>query len=731
MKKFLLGLLIGLGFMASTAYAVSTFNSNQLAPSPVISKLLQTNGTTSTWATLLNSTYLTWSTSTLGSISATISGLQPAGSYLTTVATSSPITGAGTVGSPLACPSCTINGVTSVSGTYPIVSSGGATPAISVTTGDLTLTSSNLSFGAGDGKKILLGTSTNITLAASPSFTNGTFTGTLSVSGAATLATTTISSTTIGQLTLSGLSNSIIAVNTLGQVIATTTSAGGVTAVSGSGSILSSGGSTPTIQLQNLTTADVLFGQGNNIIGTSSNFTFTTGTNNLFVTNSSTTNHTITGNLYLTGQANGCEQITNGVATSTGSSCGSASGGSGTISTSTNLTTNSIPIVTGAATLGNSSLSQSAGTTLINGTTPIIDGGGDWLSNVLQGSGANVIAQAATSTAVLGNLIQSGGVQYYQQTTYLTAAQFCSGGLYNIASTVPVTIYFPTLTQIGASPCGGAQPIASQFAAQYGVNTGSAAANISASGTGETLLYAAGSGPLWYPGMAEFATGQFIATSTISGATSTGMSFNAYIADLQVTSTQPSIMGQILSADSTGHGWQLTNLVSGSNISIATSTANQITLSVVNSPSFSGTLNVTGQTTLGNASTSALTVSGQTTLATTSVNGINISGLSDRSLTFASSTPDEVTGASFNSATYTIPTLLNPSTTTTLVSLYCITDTGTVLLNFNGSLLTCSSSGASSSPNATWGTRANVKVQIGTAASSPNWVTITTTTSHY
>lgn len=97
---------------------------------------------------------------------------QAAGTYLTTVSTTSPITGAGTAASPLACPSCTINGVTSVSGTYPITSSGGATPTIAETLGNLTLTSGNLSFGAGDGKLILAGTSTNITLTANPTFTN-------------------------------------------------------------------------------------------------------------------------------------------------------------------------------------------------------------------------------------------------------------------------------------------------------------------------------------------------------------------------------------------------------------------------------------------------------------------------------------------------------------------------------------------------------------------------------
>lgn len=98
----------------------------------------------------------------------------------------------------------TIDLTAKVTGILPVINGGTNTTSL----GNLTLTSSNLTFGSGDGKLIVVGTSTNITLAASPSFTNGTFTGTLSVTGTSTLATTTVTSfTATGIPTLSGVSN--------------------------------------------------------------------------------------------------------------------------------------------------------------------------------------------------------------------------------------------------------------------------------------------------------------------------------------------------------------------------------------------------------------------------------------------------------------------------------------------------------------------------------------------
>ena len=139
-----------------------------------------------------------------------------------------------------------------------------------------------------------------------------------------------------------------------------------------------------------------------------------------------------------------------------------------------------------------------------------------------------------------------------------------------------------------------------------------------------------------------------------------------------------------------------------------------------------GTLTVSGNTSLQNASSTALTVSGQTVLATTSVAGINILGTFDKSFSLASTSPDYI-GLSFNTATFTIPSIWNPYTTSTLVSLFCKTDVGTLLLNFAGNLLSCTTAGASSAPNATLNSRADVKVMLGTAASSPTNISVTAT----
>lgn len=61
----------------------------------------------------------------------------------------------------------------------------------------------------------------------------------------------------------------------------------------------------------------------------------------------------------------------------------------------------------------------------------------------------------------------------------------------------------------------------------------------------------------------------------------------------------------------------------------------------------------------------------------------------------------------------------------TLKWMYCKTDTGTVLMNISGNLLSCTSTGASSTPSTTYSAEADVDVSIGTAASTPNRVRTT------
>ena len=124
--------------------------------------------------------------------------------------------------------------------------------------------------------------------------------------------------------------------------------------------------------------------------------------------------------------------------------------------------------------------------------------------------------------------------------------------------------------------------------------------------------------------------------------------------------------------------------------------------------------------------TGTLGVTGQTTLATTTIAGINTVGYFDKSFSLASTTPDYL-GNAFTSATFTIPSIWNPVSTTTMTNLFCETDVGTLLLNFGGTLLTCSTTGASSTPGTVFGTRKDIKVQVGTEATSPNNVNVTAT----
>lgn len=98
----------------------------------------------------------------------------------------------------------------------------------------------------------------------------------------------------------------------------------------------------------------------------------------------------------------------------------------------------------------------------------------------------------------------------------------------------------------------------------------------------------------------------------------------------------------------------------------------------------------------------------------------------DKSFNLSSTTPDYL-GSSFSTATYTVPSIYNPSKAVTLVKLYCKTNTGTVLLNFASNLLSCTSSGASSTPSTNIAAEGTTAVSVGTGASSPGWVTVTAT----
>jgi hypothetical protein len=210
---------------------------------------------------------------------------------------------------------------------------------------------------------------------------NPAWTGTLAAGRLNSNVVQGVSTTSNSSTFTASVSAQNLAINFPNNLLSTTTAAATyVTAVTGSGNIASSGGLTPNITFTgvlpvasggtgalNLTAADVLFGNGTNPVGTSSNFTFTTATNNLFSTNATHTNFTLTNIFYTPAMANGCLQVSSGIATSTGTNCGS--GGGGTISTSTNAIIGHEANWTGLATLGNGAILDNGTVAGINATS--------------------------------------------------------------------------------------------------------------------------------------------------------------------------------------------------------------------------------------------------------------------------------------------------------------------------------------------------------------------------
>jgi hypothetical protein len=137
--------------------------------------------------------------------------------------------------------------VTSVSGTAPIASTGGATPAISIsqattsTDGYLSSTDWNTFNGKGSGTVTSVGGTGTV---------NGiTLTGTVTSSGNLTLGGT------LGGIGNSQLTNSAITINGTSTSLGGSISVGTVTSVTGTAPVVSSGGATPAISMAAATTS--------------------------------------------------------------------------------------------------------------------------------------------------------------------------------------------------------------------------------------------------------------------------------------------------------------------------------------------------------------------------------------------------------------------------------------------------------------------------------------------
>lgn len=261
-------------------------------------------------------------------------------------------------------------------------------------------------------------------------------------------------------------------------------------------------------------------------------------------------------------------------------------------------------------------------------------GGSDnfqWINavNLLLLNGASSIIQTSpTSSAVFGNTVLGGGVTAFSTSTNISAQNFlCGVGLAyaNSTSSLTTNLKFPDLTQIAnqaAVGCGGgAQTIwASQFSPQYVFNAStSSVLSISASGTGQSIFYAPGTGSLTQPGQGYLAAGQFTASSTIAGATTTGMSLNFYFGGYQPRATNPTMQGQFIMASTTASGalaeWTVGNLLATSPVTVATGTAGTITVACSTCLTGNQTITLSGVVT-GSGATSIATVFGVGDFAT-------------------------------------------------------------------------------------------------------------------
>jgi hypothetical protein len=231
---------------------------------------------------------------------------------------------------------------------------------------------------------------------------------------------------------------------------------------------------------------------------------------------------------------------------------------------------------TGNATIGLAGTSGSlhvqgnvnaSGTISVNGI-PVTDGGADFI-------GPNIF-MGPTSTAVLGNLVQGGGVQPLSASTTLTGAQFCSGGLINVFNTTgPTAITLPSMATLASSsqtPCAGSI-WSGQFAQQYMVNNSTSTVTSATNGANEVQEYAPGTPSILQPGQEWFITGQFENTSTVNGAGAAGTILVVkYL--LEQTSTPLTVNGNTVQYNGVGLSTSTPSSLAGNYLSPSGTTLN-------------------------------------------------------------------------------------------------------------------------------------------------------------
>src|SRR3989338_5419287 len=357
--------------------------------------------------------------------------------------------------------------VTAVTGTWPVLSSGGTTPDISwggLATSSQLAAASGLLYATGVNTLASISTSTAVSMSitgnAATVTTNANLNGVVTSSG----NTTSYGSQTAGGLgkaitgntppmgtsTLYGIAPAggyVLGWNNITSCInwvATSSTAGGVTSVTGTYPILSSGGATPDISIAfGTTTTNTWAGtQTFTNAPTLATFTGLVGANSgvsYAISTSSPLNTSITGNAAtVTTNANLSGVVTSsGNTTSYGSQASGVLGNAATGNTAPMATSTLYGASTGGIVLGWSNatggiawVATSSAVTAVTGTWPIISSGGTTpnltfgglstttaavVGNIPYFSGVNTFANVATTTLSVGNgLSVTSGTLGYQ-----------------------------------------------------------------------------------------------------------------------------------------------------------------------------------------------------------------------------------------------------------------------------------------------------------------------------
>lgn len=185
------------------------------------------------------------------------------------------------------------------------------------------------------------------------------------------------------------------------------------------------------------------------------------------------------------------------------------------INTSSALTWSGAQTYTGGIVIQGNTANFTNGANIAFNATPVTNAGGYWIGG---------IAQNITGTAVLGNVVQGGGVFTYTTTTNLTGTNFCQGGLIVVASTTATTtLTLPDMTTLASTtltPC--APLIASTFAQQFLHNSSTNNVVQAVSGTNERIYYAPGTPSVLAPGQTWDIIGQMVNATNSIGSTATG-----------------------------------------------------------------------------------------------------------------------------------------------------------------------------------------------------------------